>query len=110
MSRGLGRTQRAILEVLEDRGGWESLQALAAKVYHPERWEWKGKIYFAEDPSGGGYQTTRSEYTATHRAVKALEKRGLVETRDANYKAWAEGQGGQTRGKEVRLSVDSTAK
>jgi hypothetical protein len=81
MNSGLGAIQRAILERLQDRGGWVNLQALTVYVYHPERFMWEGKHYWSEDPGRPGWSYTRTEYTATRRAVKRLLKRNLVKTR-----------------------------
>jgi len=81
MATGLGPIQRAILERLQDRGDWVNLQVLTVYVYHPDRFLWEGKHCWSEDPGRPGWSYTRTEYTATRRAVKRLVKRSLVQTR-----------------------------
>lgn len=73
---GLGKTQYAIKNILEDEGKiweWIPIENLTAKVYYPDlrgdaKWMW-------ED-----YPVTRSQTNTVHRAVKSLEKIGLVKT------------------------------
>lgn len=111
MSRGLGKTQRAILDILEyyrERwDGWAGVETLAAQVYHPERWEYEEMVDWSIDPAEPYYSVTRAEYVATHRAVQSLERRGLVETKDANHMAGGSyitgGKGGPNRHKRVKL-------
>jgi len=81
MYRGLGAIERAIVERLQDRGGWMNLQALTTYVFHPDRSLLEAKHTWSEDPGRPDRSYTRSEYTATRRAVKRLLKRGLVKTR-----------------------------
>jgi len=71
MSRGRGKVQQAILDVLA-KHDWLDITKLVVYVYHPERFDEVGDC---DDQS-----YTHGEFSATHRAVRALELRGLVET------------------------------
>lgn len=64
ISRGLGKTQRAILEILQD-GEWHKVHDLADIIYAECC---RGYIY---DPG----------QNATQRATKTLERNGLIELR-----------------------------
>jgi len=102
MSRGLGKIQRAILAVLGTRDGYKWLDGgtpvteLTVRVYHPERFD-HGEC--------DSWDYTRSEYVATHRAVDALERRGLVTTweYDRDMRLHRRTRGGRTRMRAVRL-------
>jgi len=67
---GLGETQRKILDILEqkEKPTMLGIAVLATRVYHPERY------------SKDHYHYTKNEYSSTHRAVRSLERRGLVKT------------------------------
>jgi len=67
---GLGETQRKILDILEqkEKPTMLGIAVLATRVYHPERY------------SKDHYHYTKNEYNSTHRAVRSLERRGLVKT------------------------------
>jgi len=67
---GLGETQRKILDILEqkEKPTMLGIAVLATRVYHPERY------------SKDHYHYTKNEYNSTHRAVRSLERRGLVRT------------------------------
>ena len=67
---GVGETQRKILNILEQKEEPTMLgiAVLATRVYHPERY------------SKNHYHYTKSEYSSMHRAVRSLERRGLVKT------------------------------
>ncbi len=87
MSRGLGKTQRAILDALQaSPAGFLEVTDLAARVYHANIYpadeladrdhdEYRRLYFFAHEA------ITRAEYVATFRAVQQLERRGLVETK-----------------------------
>lgn len=87
MSRGLGKTQRAILDALRTSpSGFLEVTDLAARVYHAHIYpadeladrdhdEYRRLYFFAHEA------ITRAEYVATFRAVQQLERRGLVETK-----------------------------
>ena len=73
---GLGKTQSKIMDILEDKGKtWERIpiDELTAKVYHPDLR--RATTWTMED-----YPITRSQINSVRRAVKALGKRGLVNT------------------------------
>jgi len=97
MSRGLGKVQRQIIAILEKHQDWHnafilenpfnifgkpiiddgvSVKDLAAKVYHPDWFDEKGDMidYWFLD------EIPNHEMSSTYRAIKSLEKRGLVET------------------------------
>jgi len=67
MSRGLGKTQKRILRLLGTRK-WKSLEDIQKKLW----WRYKDSDCWPG-----------SAYISIYRAVKTLEKRGLVETRKA---------------------------
>jgi len=108
MSRGLGSVQRRILERLRACDGWCALGVLTAWVFHPERWEWRGRYYWRQDPGAGEYGHTRAEYVSCQRAVISLERRVLVEAR--KRRGSPDGSGGATHWKQVRLCVADVAK
>jgi len=68
MSRGLGKTQEAILEVL--KSGEITLADLTKRVY-PD--------------SGISWKDSEPEYSATSRAVKKLERSGRAKMRWSYY-------------------------
>ncbi len=73
---GLGKTQRKIMDILEyeaRKWEWTPIDELTSKIYHPDLREATG--WTMED-----YPITRSQINTVHRAVKSLEKRGLVKT------------------------------
>ena len=71
MSRGLGKTQRAILEHLKKkRGRWVLCKDLVNEIY----------------PSTGIAYISSPELSATYRAIRSLEDKGLVETKRWSYK------------------------
>jgi hypothetical protein len=76
MSKGLGHTQRRILEVLEERRASEPEDGA-------EPFVWTDVDTLAWHISGRDEKepyVTRSEVESTRRAVRTLERRGLVET------------------------------
>ena len=95
--------QQAVLDRLEACGGNEDLHTLAAKVFHPDRWEYQGEYYFRDDPDPPGYDCTDAEYSSVQRAAQALERRGMVETEIRNPRMPCRGEA--TLWKVVRLSV-----
>jgi len=110
MNKRLGRTQRKILSTLErikreEKKEWVSVNILIIMTYHPWQIDPRHKDYKGKDWS---YSPT--EHTTILRAVRGLERRGLVETRivkvgkDTEYgPRW----GGVTRWKEVRFVMES---
>jgi hypothetical protein len=73
---GLGKTQSKIMDILENKAktwGWIPIYNLTAKVYWSELC---GDIMW----DGNEYPITKSQLNSVRRAVKALEKRGLVKT------------------------------
>jgi CO/xanthine dehydrogenase Mo-binding subunit len=60
MSRGPGETQRYVLDELEGTAGWSHIRQLASRRY--------------------GSEPTPAQLESLRRAVRTLEKRGLVET------------------------------
>jgi hypothetical protein len=74
---GLGKTQSKIMKILEEESktwGGIPIDCLTAKVYYPDL---RGATMW----DGNEYITTKSQINTIHIAVKALEKRCLVETR-----------------------------
>jgi hypothetical protein len=61
MSRGPGETQRYVLDELQGTAGWGRIRQLASRRY--------------------GSEPTPAQLESLRRAVRTLEKRGLVETR-----------------------------
>lgn len=96
MSRGMGKTQRAVLEGLKHYGGHAELYVLVCYAYHRDDWE-----------AGKFVRFTRAEYVATQRAVHKLREAGLVETREG--RPWYTFDK-HTRFLQVRLSVDTIPK
>jgi Fe2+ or Zn2+ uptake regulation protein len=70
MSRGLGKTQKRVLRLLGTRK-WKSLKDLYDKLW----WRYPDASYGHESHWPG------TAYMSIYRAVKTLEKRGLVETK-----------------------------
>ncbi len=76
---GLGKTQSRIMQILEEEGkawgtkGMMGIENLTSKVYYPDL---RGATMWMGDE----YPITKSQYNNVHRAVRALEKRGLVKT------------------------------
>lgn len=73
---GIGKTQSKILDILEDEvrtWGWMGIENLTSKVYYPDL---RGATLWDADE----YPTTKSQINSVRRAVKALGKRGLVNT------------------------------
>lgn len=66
MSRGPGRTERAVLAELERTGDFMTVCDLAAKVYE-------------------GECLTRARYESTRRAVQTLIRRGLICRKPGGY-------------------------
>ncbi len=78
------------MAVLEASGTWTALQDVVVQAH----------------PQDG---LTRSQYVATHRAVKALERRGLVDIRGVEQMSWGSGHGGERRGAEIRQILEFNA-
>jgi len=83
MSKGLGKIQRKILEVLGNIDShwcsakdfaqrWVSLNILILAVYHAERINPRARV---------GKEFSNSEHRRIWESVRMLEKRGLVEVR-----------------------------
>ena len=73
---GLGKTQSKIMDILEEETktwGDMGIEHLTAKVYYPDL---HGDTMWMEDDC----PITKSQINTVRRAVKALEKRGLVKT------------------------------
>ena len=73
---GIGKTQKRILDILEEEGKiweWIPIQFLTAKVYHSDL---RGDTMWMSDV----YPIAKSQLNSVRRAVKSLEKRGLVKT------------------------------
>lgn len=107
MSRGVSFLQVCILDVLAHQRGWVSVLRLALFACHRDHYYYaaEGDYYF--EPWGQEPKLTRSEYVAVHRAVKSMERRGLVKTQ-VNTHPGGLGSGGCRRDKVVRpVSVDS---
>jgi len=105
MSRGLGRVQRLILDRLRECNRWVGIPRLANMVYHPERFEYQGVFYWNDGPDS--WDMSHSERVSIHRAVRSLERRGLVVTEVKRTLAFEFGQA--ARYKQVKLSVDDCA-
>ncbi len=77
MSRGLGKIQKAILDVLQQDKEPE-LTTLTILVFHPEMVNEHGEIDFdwTKKP-----WVTHAEYVTIDRAVRTLERRGMVTMR-----------------------------
>ena len=77
---GIGKTQRKIMQILEKEGkewgtkGMMGIENLTSKVYYPDL---RGATLWM----GDDYPITKSQINTVRRAVRALEKRGLVKTR-----------------------------
>ena len=109
MSRGLGKTQRRIHEFLQhinnmagkdEGGGWADITAMAAYIYHPEEFIFYDDYEQAEKEKEyperlnvirhgiaqrlefcDAYdKVTASQHITIYKAVKSMEKRGLLET------------------------------
>ncbi len=72
MSRGLGSLQTKLLAALRERSGPVDLQSLAALA--------AGLSAPLDAPQGPSRAVRHPTYTATSRAIRALERRGLVST------------------------------
>lgn len=74
---GIGKTQRKIMDILEERiekkRQWIGIENLTSKVYYPDL---RGATLWMGDE----YPITKSQINTVRRAVRALEKRGLVKT------------------------------
>ena len=91
MSKGLGRIHRTIISVLQQMNQHSAeMEALTACVCHPERFVCQGETYFDRPPDAPGYEQSRAEYASVRRAVKALERRGLVQAQEhrVDSKRW----------------------
>lgn len=107
MSRGPGKRERQMQDVLGECSGWTTVEELAVFVYHPERfWFAPDNRHYYDFDANEDRRYTRAEYTATHRAVKRLAKLGVVETRIEIYAGLKgpEGRGGTRRQLTVRLT------
>ncbi len=81
MSKGPGKVQQAILAALAAKGDSEAVSGLTIRVFHPELVNAEGEILLPALPVGRGrYGFSRAEYSTVDRAVRALERRGLVRT------------------------------
>lgn len=106
MSRGLSREQRLILEALGECKHTH-IEQLSFCVYHEIDMRWNnddpaarqsGRFYPNSDRPRGK-TITRSQYVATARAVKSLERRGLVKCEPVRHTDPGRGvRGGTTRG------------
>lgn len=70
MSRGLGKVQQALIAHL-DTDHWEEIDTLVAHAFYPERADENGEIWDTTH--------TQGEHASVYRALRTLEKRGLVE-------------------------------
>ena len=99
MSKGLGKTQQAILDALTEYGS--CLTDLAIKVYHPEYVDDRGN-YTLDLP----YRVvSNSEYASISRSVDGLKQRGLVDVRrNTRHKpGYPRGEQGDARYKIVSV-------
>jgi hypothetical protein len=71
MSRGLGKTQRAILEHLKK---------------NQDRWVRCNDLVYVIYPSAGITNKSTPELSSTYRAIRYLEAKGLVATMWRSYK------------------------
>lgn len=77
MSKGLGTTQRAVLDSLAAHGGDCGTRTLAYLVYHRDAFVFDGEFCpHADWPRN--VDITRAEYVAVMRALKTLNGKGLV--------------------------------
>jgi hypothetical protein len=81
VSRGLGRTQRFVLDVLAERqrdqpwNGWEYVRSIAGDRRHQEACSEDDHRWCEWDPP------TPADVESVRRAVRTLERAGAVETR-----------------------------
>ncbi|MFC1783671.1 hypothetical protein ACFL02_08815 [Planctomycetota bacterium] len=71
MSRGLGKIQRAALEILQKTqkdDGWVEVRTLAQMIYDPDEKEYKH----------GSRYCNETWLSSTHRAIIQLEEKGLI--------------------------------
>jgi len=80
MSRGLGKIQRKVIEILKERGDYMDIPSLIAAVFQP-----------------GNY--TNAQFQSIHRAVARIQVSGLV---DAHTLAIPNEPGSRGRAKFVR--------
>jgi len=73
MSRGLGKTQRRILDYLNDDGGWVSLRQLVTLDPDTETM-----------PDRHFMMTYRTDYDSVRHAIVKLERAGMVEAEYRN--------------------------
>lgn len=110
MSKGLGKTQRAILDALVGQS-YCTVNDLAARVFHADRYppaELADSDWLEYMRQCGTIPVTRSQYVSTFRAVQALERAGLVTTEICIPKPiMGYLPPSAVRWKAVRLSVDS---
>lgn len=112
MSRGLGKTQRAVLDMLRQHTHGCEMTELARRVFHPDTYP-ADELF---DADMGEHQrqywkvcqlTTRAQYVSVFRAVQTLERAGLVETEIKIPKPiMGYRPPGSVRWKLVKLSVD----
>jgi hypothetical protein len=80
MSRGLGKIQRTIIEVLQAHNGTCGLRELVSAVYYP----YDSATHQSVSHYSGLYSDIptrdRPAYVATWRAVQTLKRRGIVQT------------------------------
>jgi hypothetical protein len=123
MSRGLGKIERKIIEALKEREkeaekkGWDKwtfLGNLAYDVFDGELIDVCMSNPFSTGDVIIGEEPTRAQYVSVWRAVKSLERKGVVQTKReiAGFMERNTGHewGGVSCLVKVMLSVDSSAK
>jgi len=104
--RPLGKTQKRILEILhrlknEERSEWVSTHILIIMTYNPHQLDSKNPNYKGYKD----YSYNQNEFIATHRAISALERRGLVQTKKIKLKDAMPERGKVFGGVQVRRMV-----
>lgn len=103
MSRGLGKTQRKIIEILKyEREEWCGVNSIAYQVVYGKN-VWEKKYNIGEEPE----RPDKSMMQSIWQSVRRLEKRKILESRDntGDYRINYASRGGATRRKEVKLTI-----
>lgn len=115
MSRGLGKIERKIINILDKRTKEREHDSILKDRGEEKYWFFLSDIVYyvfdhLTDEAGDIVKhATRAQYVSVWRAAKSLEGKGVVQTQIIPY-APNLGQGGVTHASKVKLNVDFIAK